>query len=408
MAKKTHAQYVQELAAIGKLEVLEQYKGAKTKLLHKCLEHGDQEMVTPNNAVCNKAGLSCCHKPVVNQFSGKEISVEKGFRKGRLTVINPLRIEARPTKSAPNRKERLVDLVCDCGKETTMSIHNFLSERVQSCGCIGQEQKVQRAQEKSARLKPGMRFGKLTLIKKVRLETYETRKSYYWICRCSCGRTTKPISAASFFSGNTTACNTCGLRKTFQKRRVHLEPGSKYGRMVVLSDWGSTLAGQALTLTQCECGNQSIVQTANLKTGNTTQCRECGLEGFSRDSVEEFLNDSDKANSTCHLYMARINGAYTKPGISKDPEARADDFYTGWTFISPAITRAEAWAIEQRLLRESIDAKPETLPDIYDEWGGRTELRLKDVLPESWYISRFWELLEELDEVGWEEMAQAM
>ena len=132
----------------------------------------------------------------------------------------------------------------------------------------------------------------------------------------------------------------------------------------------------------------------------------CRAQG---DSFSRLKSDKEWADSPCHVYVARINGLYLKPGIARDAEARAKTnggagYYSGFAFISPTITRAEAWAIEARLLQESRAAKPAQLPEQYNDWAGYTELRIKAMLPESWYISRFWELLEEMHEVGWEEL----
>ena len=80
----------------------------------------------------------------------------------------------------------------------------------------------------------------------------------------------------------------------------------------------------------------------------------------------------------------------------------------GYPFISTVMNRAEAWTIEQHLLSESMNAKPDSLPENLESWGGRSELRLKESIPESWYLSRFWELLEQLHEVGWEELAEQL
>ena len=71
-------------------------------------------------------------------------------------------------------------------------------------------------------------------------------------------------------------------------------------------------------------------------------------------------------------------------------------------FISDQLTWTEARAIEQHLLRESIEAKPDTLPEIFRGWEGYTERREKGWLPESWDITRFLEPLDEVREEGWE------
>ena len=94
-----------------------------------------------------------------------------------------------------------------------------------------------------------------------------------------------------------------------------------------------------------------------------------------------------------------------KPGITWDPKDRArrdDDFYSCYAFVSPELTRAEAWAIEQHILREFAEAKPDTLPRAYRSMCGKTELRVKSVLSESWYIEQFWRLLELCHTHGWE------
>ena len=133
-----------------------------------------------------------------------------------------------------------------------------------------------------------------------------------------------------------------------------------------------------------------------------TRSKCCILGG---DSLARLRKDSAWANRPCHVYVARISEDYLKPGIAEDTKQRAeqgDGFYSGYAFISDQLARAEAWAIEQRLLSESVDAKPDTLPEIFKGWEGYTELREKDVLPESWYVTRFWELLDEVGEEGWE------
>ena len=42
------------------------------------------------------------------------------------------------------------------------------------------------------------------------------------------------------------------------------------------------------------------------------------------------------------------------------------------------------------------------MPEIFKGWEGYTEVREKEVLPESWDIIRFLEPLDEVREEGWE------
>jgi hypothetical protein len=150
-------------------------------------------------------------------------------------------------------------------------------------------------------------------------------------------------------------------------------------------------------------GELHMASPNNLQKGGGLSC--CRGSG---DSFELFCSDAERRESNCQLYIARVNGRYLKPGIAKDPEVRAKrdrlKFYKGFDFVSPVLTRAEAWAIEQSLHLLSYDAKPDALEPEYDDFEGRTELRLKAIYPAAWYIAKYHELVEELAELGWEEL----
>lgn len=58
--KKTHEQYVEELKNINpNIEVLEQYNGAKIKILHKCLLHNFKWLATPDNIIQGGVCFEC-------------------------------------------------------------------------------------------------------------------------------------------------------------------------------------------------------------------------------------------------------------------------------------------------------------------------------------------------------------
>ena len=151
-------------------------------------------------------------------------------------------------------------------------------------------------------------------------------------------------------------------------------------------------------------GEIHLGRPATLLKGHGLKC--CNRGGT---DVTRLRNDQEFADSDCYMYIAKINGMYLKPGISQDPEQRATrknarDYYAGYAFVSPVLTRAEAWAIEQVLLTQSREAKPTSLPSKYLEMEGYTELRLKATLPAHWYVEKFHELVEELAEIGWEDL----
>ena len=143
-------------------------------------------------------------------------------------------------------------------------------------------------------------------------------------------------------------------------------------------------------------GAEYLARPKHVLQGHGLHC--CILGG---DCKERFEADSDWANSSCRVYIASVNGKFLKPGIAKDVDIRAKNskgFYGDFLFISPEMTREKAWAIEQQLLAESVFAKPENLPAEYDQWDGRTELRLKDQVSAEWFISRFNTLITEVQD----------
>lgn len=48
--------------------------------------------------------------------------------------------------------------------------------------------------------------------------------------------------------------------------------GQKFGRLTVIKRVGNTKWGTALWLCQCECGNENVVKTSDLKSGHTKSC----------------------------------------------------------------------------------------------------------------------------------------
>lgn len=320
MAKKTHAEYVQELAAIGKVEALEEYKGHKTQILHRCLEHGEEHLTAPQNCLDGR-GLKCC-------------------------------------KGGPKNHAQYVKELAAIGKiEAIGTYKNNKTKILHRCLVHGEEHSAIPA---NVRRGSGL--------------------------RCC-------MEAASQQSNN---------KRQAKARSEYHATISAYGKVEALEPY---INSTTPILHRC------LIHGEKHRVAPNTCQQGCGLKcckGSPLESIAILKANEERANSTCYLYLARINGAYLKPGISNNPKVRAeqgDGYYSSYAYISPAMTRAEAWAIEQRLLKESVDAKPESLPEIYDGWAGYSELRLKDVLPESWYISRYWELMTELDEEGWEAVA---
>ena len=133
-------------------------------------------------------------------------------------------------------------------------------------------------------------------------------------------------------------------------------------------------------------------------------CKACAdKERPGGDSLERFLGEPEYADSSCYFYVADIDKDYIKPGITNNPKNRKrQGGYGGYLYLSPALSRAECWVIEQLILEETVGAGPLVPREtrLLSE-GGMTELRRRDSYEVSWYEQRFNYLLDALHVHGW-------
>lgn len=104
-----------------------------------------------------------------------------------------------------------------------------------------------------------MPFKDRTNIKYGKLTAIEYLGKSMWKCKCDCGNE-KIVYGGHLESGHTKSCGC------IRPPRVNLY-GQKFGKLTVL-DW----EGAGKWLCQCECGNLILVQTDNLRNGNTKSC----------------------------------------------------------------------------------------------------------------------------------------
>lgn len=120
---------------------------------------------------------------------------------------------------------------CDCGNQTTVIGNNLTSGHTKSCGCTHRQ---------AAPIQPGTRFGKLTVIQDLGKRLVS--------CQCDCGNTTV-VQRYNLLYGRTQSCG-CGQgpgRKT-------VPVGSRFGKLTVIQD-----LGKGMVLCQCDCGNTTSV-----------------------------------------------------------------------------------------------------------------------------------------------------
>ena len=109
----------------------------------------------------------------------------------------------------------------------------------------------------------GNRHGKLVVIKEAGRDKVGR---VLWECKCDCGN----IAIIRGDSLRYGATQSCGCLKRLYKRRNEI--GNRYGRVVVTKEAGRNRHGQILWEYSCDCGNIGIALGGNLRTGYTKSC----------------------------------------------------------------------------------------------------------------------------------------
>ena len=105
------------------------------------------------------------------------------------------------------------------------------------------------------------------------------------------------------------------------------------------------------------------------------------------------------------LRRADKDDEFYKLGISEKKSTRArDEGYRKYLFEPDPLTRCEVWTIEQLILNDSVRAKPRVMPKRFEKMEGKWELRYKDTFNLNFYRQKYYEYLEELQSLGWEEL----
>jgi len=110
----------------------------------------------------------------------------------------------------------------------------------------------------------GLKFGKLTVIEKVKKPDNLKATGAYWLCQCECGRRLTVYGYTLSSSRKQRACKYCA--------QVEELVGRRFGKLLVIERKENSKAGSVRWLCRCDCGKTSIVQANNLKKGSTQSC----------------------------------------------------------------------------------------------------------------------------------------
>lgn len=107
----------------------------------------------------------------------------------------------------------------------------------------------------------GQRFGRLVAIAPTTKADSSGRVRRAWTCRCDCGNETV-ARTDSLRNGRVASCGCSSIQDI---------TGNRYGRLVVIEK-AARRGGRIAWRCRCVCGNETVVTTSDLVTGNTRSC----------------------------------------------------------------------------------------------------------------------------------------
>jgi hypothetical protein len=145
---------------------------------------------------------------------------------------------------------------CMCGKEKIFEINKLRTGHTKSCGC-------RRSTHPDL---SGQTFGDYQVIRE---DGRNKRGKVMFLCSCKLCRAEKRIRSSGLLEGTRQRC-TCSRTKNLLN--------SRFGRYIVIRDYGKNKNGHQLWLCRCDCGVEKVAEAANLLFGNTQSCGCLALE----------------------------------------------------------------------------------------------------------------------------------
>ena len=134
---------------------------------------------------------------------------------------------------------------CKCGnvrEVSSSSLTSGESKRCRDCANAARRENLD-----------GQQFGEWTVI--------ETRPNGRCLCKCSCGKV-KEVDTNRLKNGTS---RSCGKHANIQKALDLI--GQRFGRLVV-----KEYMGNSYLKCECDCGNETVVYSGNLRNGGTLSC----------------------------------------------------------------------------------------------------------------------------------------
>ena len=213
----------------------------------------------------------------------------KGKVFGRLTVLY------RVKPPTPQKQRGIVfwKCKCSCGNEKIIRASSLTGGHTKSCGCLKSERIIKynhqckNIKNNQLTLAPdeipigkaedlrGQKFGRLTVLYRVeKPDSYgENIYGAFWKCRCDCGNEII-VYANSLKSGRIISCGCAHKEFMIElgKSSVIDLTGQKYGKLTVIKRIDNSISNRVSWLCKCDCGNETIVDSNALRSGNTKSC----------------------------------------------------------------------------------------------------------------------------------------
>lgn len=116
----------------------------------------------------------------------------------------------------------------------------------------------------------GQRFGKLLVLGIDPDYKPKSGRHKKWLCQCDCGNY-KVVQSNHLLAGDTTACSLgCNHR---------IEAGTRFGQLTVIemTDGRSKNGGSVLYKCRCDCGEELLVASTELRAKRKSSCSKCNL-----------------------------------------------------------------------------------------------------------------------------------
>lgn len=247
----------------GKLTVIEQTERKSGKIAWRC------QCSCGNKTTVITAYLKSGHTRSCGCINKEVRAIDlTGQRFGKLTVI----------KRVENHKKKVFWLCkCDCGNVKEIAARCLSGGITKSCGCYSKE----RTREVRFIDLTGERFGRLTVVKHIESDDYQSK----WLCKCYCGNETISLGA-NLRRGLSLSCG-CYMAERASARRLIDLIGQKFGKYTVV-ERAKTQNKSAYWVCKCDCGNIRIVNGESLRTGDSMSCG-C-IKSTAEYNTIEYLN----------------------------------------------------------------------------------------------------------------------